>query len=170
MLKGFKGGKRMKGKTIVTGLAAVSLVLALALAVQARPFRPGSRDGGPGAAIGGLKAVLELKLTEDQQAQLINIINKYEDQTGDLRSRMMEARKRVAAVLKAEPFNEEDARKAFQEASEVRENLFVLKAKMMSEMKVVLSPEQLQRLQEGKARRHERMKQRCEAWTEKTTE
>ena len=114
----------MKGKTIVTGLAAVSLVLALALAVQAGPFGPGSRDGGPGAAIGGLKAVLELKLTEDQQAQLINIINKYEDQTGDLRSRMMEARKRVAAVLKAEPFNEEDARKAFQEASEVRENLF----------------------------------------------
>lgn len=160
----------MKLKAILTGLAAVSMVLAVALAVQARPFGPGSRDGGPGAAIGGLKAVLELKLAEDQQAQLMNIINKYEDRAGGLRSAMMEARKKVAAVLKAEPFNEEDARKAFQEASEVRENLFILRAIMMREMKAVLTPEQLQRLQEGKAQRHERMKQRFEAWTERTDE
>ena len=160
----------MKLKAIVTGLAAVSMVLAVALAVQARPFGPGSRDGGPGAAIGGLKAVLELKLSEDQQAQLMNIIGKYEEQREGLRSRMMEARKNVAAVLKAETFSEEDARKASREASEVRENLFVLRAKMMSEMKAVLTPEQLKQLQEGKAQRHERMKHRFEAWAEGTTE
>lgn len=158
----------MKGKTIVTGLAAVSLVLALALVVQARPFRSGSRDGGPGAAIGGLKAVLELKLSEDQQAQLSNIIIKYEEQREGLMGRMIEARKKLAAVLKAEPFDEKDARNAFQEVSEVKEDLFVLGAKMMSEMKGVLSPEQLQRLQERKAQRHERIKQRFEAWTERT--
>ena len=158
----------MKGKTIVTGLAAVSLVLALALVVQARPFRSGSRDGGPGAAIGGLKAVLELKLSEDQQAQLSNIIIKYEEQREGLMGRMIEARKKLAAVLKAEPFDEKDARNAFEEVSEVKEDLFVLRAKMMSEMKGVLSPEQLQRLQERKAQRHERIKERFEAWTERT--
>jgi len=158
----------MKGKTIVTGLAAVSLVLALALVVQARPFRSGSRDGGPGAAIGGLKAVLELKLSEDQQAQLSNIIIKYEEQREGLMGRMIEARKKLAAVLKAEPFDEKDARNAFEEVSEVKEDLFVLGAKMMSEMKGVLSPEQLQRLQERKAQRHERIKERFEAWTERT--
>ena len=82
--------------------------------------------------------------------------------------RMIEARKKLAAVLKAEPFDEKDARNAFQEVSEVKEDLFVLRAKMMSEMKGVLSPEQLQRLQERKAQRHERIKQRFEAWTERT--
>jgi Spy/CpxP family protein refolding chaperone len=170
MIKMFKGGQRMKSKAIVTGLAVISMVLTVAWAVQARPFGPGSRDGGPGAAIGGLKAVLALKLSEDQQAQLMNIIGKYEEQREGLRSRMIEARKKLAAVLKAEAFSEEDARKTFREASEVRENLFVLRAKMMSEMKAVLTPEQLQQLQEEKAQRHERMKHRFEAWTERNAE
>ena len=166
----FQGGKQMKSRATVIGIAAVSMVLALAWGVQARPFGAGSRDRAPGAAIGGLKAILELRLSADQQAQLISIIDKYEDEKDGLSSRMMEARKKVAAVLKAETFNEEDAREAFREASEVRENLFVLRARMMSEIKAVLTPEQLQRLQEGKARRQERMKQRFEAWTEKATE
>jgi Spy/CpxP family protein refolding chaperone len=170
MLGKKRGGKLMKSRALMTGVAAVSMVLAVALVVQARPFfGPGSRDRGMGAGIGGLKAVLELKLSGDQQAQLNNIISKYEEQRAALRTSVMETRKNIAAVLKAEKFDEENARKAFREASEVRENLFVLRAKMLSEMKAVLTPQQLQMLQERKARRHERMKN-FQAWPENPSE
>jgi Spy/CpxP family protein refolding chaperone len=118
-----------------------------------------------GAGTGGLKAVLELKLSEDQKAQLTNIIIKYQGQRAALRTSVMETRKNVVAVLKAEKFDEENARKAFRETFEIRENLFVLRAKMLSEMKAVLTPQQLQMLQERKARRHERMKN-FQAWPE----
>jgi Spy/CpxP family protein refolding chaperone len=152
------GGKPMKPKALMTGLVAGSMVLAVAFVAQARPFGPSFSDQGIGAGVGRLEALLELKLSENQRAQLIKIINKYEEQRKGFRNRMIEARKNLWGVLKAANFNEENARKAFREASAVREDMFVLRAKMMSEMKSLLTPEQLQLLQEGKAQRYERMK------------
>ena len=77
--------------------------------------------------------------------------------------------RRVGAVLGAEQFNEENARKAFREASGVREDLFVLRARMLSEMKAVLTPQQVQMLQERKAERHETMRN-FQAWRENLAE
>jgi Spy/CpxP family protein refolding chaperone len=148
----------MKPKALIAGVAAASMVFAMAFVAQARPFGPGFSGRGMGAGVDGLKALLELKLSENQRAQLINIISKYDDQREGFRNRMVEARKNLWGVIKAAEFNEENARKAFQEESAVREDMFVLRAKMMSEMKSVLSPEQLQLLQERKAQRYERMK------------
>jgi Spy/CpxP family protein refolding chaperone len=148
----------MKSKALMTGLAAASMVLALALGVQARPFGPGFDDRGMEARAWGLKAFLELKLSDEQQAQVLNIINKYENEKERFRGSMVKARKDIAAALKEATFNEDNARKAFREASALREEMFVLRAKMMSELKAVLTPEQLQLLQERKAQRYEKMK------------
>jgi Spy/CpxP family protein refolding chaperone len=111
-----------------------------------------------GAGVDGLKALLELNLSENQRAQLINIINKYEERRKGFRNMMIEARKNLWGVLKAAKFDEGNARKAFREASTAREDMFVLRAKMMSEMKSLPTTEQLQLLQERKAQRYERMK------------
>ena len=152
-----------KGSTI---MVAVSMVLAFAFTTDARSFGPGLKGGGMRAGLRGLRAFLELKLSDAQQVEMMNIINKYRDEREGLRDGMMEARKNLLAVLRAEPFNEEGAREAFRKASSVREEMFILRAKMISELKTILTPEQQELLKERRAQRLERFKKRFETWAE----
>ena len=124
----------MKLKNVLIVMVAVSMAFVFAVTAQARPV---------GKKLFGLRNFLELKLSDSQQAEMVNIITKYQDQRESLRSSMMEARNGLQAVLEAEQFNEEQARKAFQKASALREEMFVVRGKMMGELKAVLTPEQV---------------------------
>jgi Spy/CpxP family protein refolding chaperone len=115
---------------------------------------------------GGLKGFLELNLSEAQQGEMMNIINKYQPEKEGLRNRMMEVRRNLRAVLRAESFNEGEARKAFREASATREEMFVLRAKIMTELRAVLTPEQKELIKERRGQRAEKMKERLETWLE----
>ena len=159
----------MNLKKKLTVMVVGSMVFVLAVAVEAQA-RPGGPNRGMKAGLGGLKAFLELKLSDSQQAEMGNIITKYQDQTESLRNRIIGSRKNLATVLRAEQFNEEEARKAFREASAVREDMFVLRARMMTEMKAVLTPEQLELLEERKAQRLGRIRHRFDTWAEKPSE
>ena len=160
----------MNLRKTLTIMVAVSMVLALAFTAEARPFGPGHKGRGMRGDLGGLKMLLELKLSDTQQAQMTNIINKYQKERETLRDTTMQARKNLSAVLRAEQFNEEQARKAFREASAARENMFVSRAKMMAELKAVLTPEQLESLKERKAQRIERMRHRFKTRLEDKTQ
>ncbi len=148
----------MKTKNMFMGTAVILMILGVAFGTQAEPFGPGHRGHGMGAFM-GLKTVLELKLTDAQQTALMNVMNKYQDQMATLRGDMREAEKNVRAVLQAPGFDEQEARKAFQAASAVREEQFILRAKMLAEMKGVLTPEQLELLKERRAQGFERFRQ-----------
>lgn len=153
----------MKSTKTWAVVVAVSMAFALAFAAEARPFgrKPGIKSG-----LWGLKGLLELKLSAAQQEEMLNIINKYQPEREGLRNRMMESRRNLRAVMHAEPFNEGEARKAFREASATREDIFVLGAKMMSELKAVLTPEQKQFIKERREQRAEKRKERLETWLE----
>jgi Spy/CpxP family protein refolding chaperone len=153
----------MKSTKAWAVVVAVSMALALAFAAEARPFGP---KRGMKSGLWGLKGFLELKLSAAQQAEMLNIINKYQTEREGLRNRIMESRRNLRTVLHAEPFNEGEARKAFGEASAVREDIFVLKAKMRSELKTVLTPEQQEFIRERRGQRVEKMKQHLETWSE----
>ena len=143
----------MNSKNALTVILAVLMVFALAYSAQARPFGPGFSNGKLGGELGGLQTFLALKLTDTQQEQLTSIIAKYQDQGKDLRTEMREAQRHIQAALNTAPFNEGNARNAFQNASAIREEMFILRAKMMAELKSVLTPEQLNLLKERKARK-----------------
>jgi Spy/CpxP family protein refolding chaperone len=165
--KNFGGEKEMKSTKAWAVVAAVSMVFALAFAAEARPFGP---KRGMKFGLGGLKGFLELKLSDAQQGEMMNIINKYQSEREGLRDRMIEARRNLKAVLHAEPFNEGEARKAFQEASAMREEVFVLRARMMTELRGILTPEQKELIKERRAQRAEKMKQRLETWLESSSQ
>ncbi|NIV92360.1 hypothetical protein GWN42_06035, partial [candidate division KSB1 bacterium] len=63
-------------------------------------------------------------------------------------------------------FDENEIRNAYRQAAPIKEELLVMGAKMMAEMKAVLTPEQLQLLEERKAERFEEMKNRFDRWFE----
>jgi Spy/CpxP family protein refolding chaperone len=149
----------MKARNVLTVILAFFLVLALAYSAQARAFGPGFNNGRTGRALDGMQTLLALRLTDAQQEQLSSIISKYRDQGENLRTEMRAAQKSLRAVLDASPFDEGNARAAFQSASAVREKIFIYRAKMIAEMKSVLTPEQLNQLKERRTRKFRRAEQ-----------
>jgi Spy/CpxP family protein refolding chaperone len=160
----------MKFNKILTIVLAFGLIVVGALSVEAKHFGRnfGPRAMGPG--LFGLRTLLELKLSDSQQTELLNIITKYENERKSFRDSMMKAKKNLSTVLNAEHFNEEEVRKAFQEASAIRQKRFMLRVKMMVELKLVLTPEQLELLKERKTQRIERIKHRLDTWLESSSE
>jgi Spy/CpxP family protein refolding chaperone len=143
----------MKSRNAGTVILALFMVFALAYSAQARPFGPGFGNGAPGGALGGLQTMLALKLTDAQQQRMSSIIASYQDQRRDLWTQMREARRNIREVLNATSFDEAKAREAYQSASVIREEMFISGAKMMAELKSVLTPEQLNQLKERRARK-----------------
>lgn len=162
----------MKLRKTLTVMVAVSMVFMFAatFVVEARPFGPNFKNRGMRSELSGLKTYLELKLSDFQQTEMMNIIMKYQHEGESLRNSISEDRKNLSTVLHAEQLNEEDARKAFREVSAIREEMFILREKMRVELKSVLTPEQLELLKELKAQRLERGKHRLGAWLENPSE
>jgi Spy/CpxP family protein refolding chaperone len=158
------GGLNMKSrkKILVVGIV-VTMVFVGAMAAMAGDFPCRHRKPGFGHGFLGLKAVLELKLSESQQTQVLDIIGKYEDEMKNNRDNIREARKNFMTAMHAEVFDEGKVRTAFKELSSIREESIVSRGKMMSELKAVLTPEQMALLKERKVQRMERKKARLGA-------
>jgi Spy/CpxP family protein refolding chaperone len=154
----------MDFKRASTVMAAVSMVLLFMapFSAEAGHFGPFMQKRGIRSGFDGLGAFLELKITDTQRAAITEIIGKYRNQSENLRDGLFKARRHLREVLSAEPFNEEEARKAFREASAAREEMFVLRAKMTAEMKTVLTPEQISLLKARKVRGVDRVKRRSD--------
>jgi len=146
----------MNRKKRIVGAMAGFLVFMVAASVDAGPFG----FGRMGHAVGRLQFFMDLKLTEAQQAEMKNIINRYRAAGEPFRSNAMDARKNLRAILRSDPLDEEAARKAFRQGSALREERFVLRAKMMGELKALLTSEQRELLKEKKGLRLEKMKRR----------
>jgi Spy/CpxP family protein refolding chaperone len=86
------------------------------------------------------------------------------------RDGVRESRKNFMAAMHAEVFDEGQLRAAFKQLSSIREESIVSRGKMMSELRAVLTPEQMALLKERKAQRMERIKARIGAHLEKLGE
>lgn len=144
----------MKNRRIVMIMIAVSITLVLAVAAQARHFGHGGKGPGFGPGVwGGMRTFLQLNLTDAQQTKMTGILNKYESERESLREAMNGAHKTMGLLRDAEQFNEQDVRQAFRKASSAREDMFVLRAKMMDELKGVLTSDQVEMLKQGRGGR-----------------
>jgi Spy/CpxP family protein refolding chaperone len=162
----------MGNKSKFTGGLLLFLVIAFAVAstAEARHFGRGHGMPFPGRGLTGLKTLIALDLSEEQESKMMEIIEKYEDQSGREREGLFEARRNLFDALESEPLDEIAIRNAFQQMSQIRENLLVMRAKMMNELKTVLNSDQIERLQERKSQRMERLKNRFENWDSTRTD
>ena len=139
---------RIKSKRIVMGLLFLLITFTVASAVDARYFgrkHPMARVGG---GLMGLKTLVELDLSDDQKSKIMEIIEKYQDQRQSTKNSFFDARKTLADALHAEEFNENAIRDAHRQVSAIKEEMLVSRAKMMTELKTVLTPEQIELLKE----------------------
>jgi Spy/CpxP family protein refolding chaperone len=156
----------MKSKALTTALA-LTIVFAGAYAVDAMHFgKDAGFKGVMGSRILGLKTLIQLNLSDSQRSRILSIIEKYENDVKSAKNNLREARHKIRTALQAGEFDENAIRNACRQAAPIKEELLVMGAKMMSEMKTVLTPEQLQLLEERKAERIEEIRGRFDRWFE----
>ena len=157
----------MKFNKALVGVLFLTIVFAGAVVVQAghfgRHYRP---YGMMGPGLRGLKTMIQLNLSDAQKSEIISIIEKYENEGRSLKRSLREARENCARVLETEPFNEAEVRNALRQTAPIREELLVMRLKMMAELKTVLTAEQRRLFKNLRGKRFERLKARGGTWPE----
>ena len=152
----------MKFNKALVWVLFLTIFFAGAVVAEAGHFgRHHGQPGMMGSEFYGLKTMIQLNLTPEQQSQILGIIEKYDNQRKSLKGSLREARRSLARVLQAEQPDENEIRNALHRAAPIREELLVMRVKMMAELKSVLNSEQLQLLANRKAHRYQGRK----AWS-----
>ena len=78
----------MTQKKAFTVIVLVSIVFLFATAIvaDAGPMRHKFQNRAMGSQLDGLRTFIELRLSDSQQTEMMNIINKYRDQEKSLRN------------------------------------------------------------------------------------
>lgn len=104
------------------------------------------RHMGVGGGHDGGRLFQELNLSDEQKSEIQGVRLKYQEERTAIASRGQAARKEMRAVLSADTVMEFDIRGAHRKWFSVTEDMAVLRANMMSEIKAVLTPEQREQL------------------------
>ncbi|HHC24666.1 MAG TPA: periplasmic heavy metal sensor [Desulfobacterales bacterium] len=156
----------MKGiKTVSIALVLVMIFTGAALAGGFGRHHGGGHGGfgrhGMGGGM-GLKALMHLDLSDTQKAEVAEVFTKYQEDREDVRNSIMTARENLFTAIHADEFSEAGVRQASQAVASVMEEGAVLKAKIVAEVKPILTPEQIALMKERRAKRTEKMKERRE--------
>jgi Spy/CpxP family protein refolding chaperone len=151
----------MKVNKVLVVVLFLTIFLADTVAVEAGRFgRHHGFQGMMGPGFHGLKTLIQLDLSDSQKSEIMSILEKYDNETANLKESLKETRKNLARVLHTDQADENQIRSTLRQAAPIKEELFVMRVKMVVELKKVLTPEQLQVLNQGKAHRIDRWKTR----------
>ena len=145
----------------------MGLILAVALVAGAAwTMTPSDVQafGGRGGFGGGfLKGVLQLDLTDAQKHDIAVVLKKYREEGKAKRADFREAMINLKNVAIADGSNEAAVREAYKAVAVAGEEMAVFKARVGSELRAVLTPEQVQTLEQKRAERLERFKERADS-------
>ena len=148
----------MRSRTIVIAAFVLAIVFAVSSVAMARGFGKSDKGYHSRQGLMGLRTVMELNLSDSQKDQALKIMEKYQNNRAEVRESLIKERDSLRTAIQADEFNEGNTREVFQKASSIREDMFIERAKMMTEMKKILTPDQIKVLNERKAERLEKMK------------
>jgi Spy/CpxP family protein refolding chaperone len=165
----------MVGAAALVAVAGTALVHAQAQGTpapqerQAGPRGPGGPGGpwghgrfgrrGPGGPMGDLGLLRGLDLTEDQRAQVRQIMQGHRDEFRAVGERLQAAHRAQQDAVEATPFDENAVRARAADVAAIQADAVVLRAKVRSDVFAVLTPEQQAKAAELKAQRAQRMEQ-----------
>lgn len=113
----------------------------------------GPGPGGPGFGGPGLGAIMGLNLSDSQRDQALKIMETHEIDRIKARGEIIKGNDNLRKALQADKFNEQDVRNAYKKLSSIQEEMLISRAKAMTEMKAILTPEQAKLLEERTAER-----------------
>ena len=112
----------------------------------------GSRGGG----FGGLKMLMQLDLSDAQKARIRDMLPAYRTAKDARQDSLRAMRQQMRSLVEAERFDEDAVRRAFREMAPLMEDMAVLKAQFMHDLKAMLTAEQIARVKAKHARRENR--------------
>jgi len=95
---------------------------------------------------GWMRRLNELKLSDQQQEQVKAIMDSHQSEMQALNEKIDAARKSVHEAINADTFNEQAIRDAHKALAAEMENMAVLRGSIFSEIRPILTPEQLTQL------------------------
>lgn len=141
-------------KKLLYGLLTLMILIGSGYAVAAGPGGPGGPGpgpggpGGPGSPEGVLSMILPLGLTDAQKHDVAVILKKYQEKFDADHDPMHEAMKGLGDVMRTDPGNEQLIRQACRKIAAAGEEMAVQRGKLLAEVKAVLTPEQVKKLDE----------------------
>ena len=139
----------MKRTTLLTAALAFATIFSMIITAQAEPFAGGKHGHGlVGAGNGGMQALMQLDLSQDQKQTIYDILQKYQDEQHATQMSIKKHNQELFDMTSYGNFDEDKARRAFQESVPAIEEAFVLRARFKSEINAVLTTEQLEELQQ----------------------
>ena len=167
---------RLLNGLLLTALLAAPITGPLASTV----FAEGPSEGGHGehgmhggARHGGgfLKFIEKLNFTEEQKTKAADIMKANRGETKKAMEQMFTARKNLQQAVSADEFNEQAVRAAAKEVAKADEELAVLRARSMSELRPIMTAEQKEQfaaMRSGKkekfSSRREEMRGKLDSW------
>jgi Spy/CpxP family protein refolding chaperone len=121
---------------------------------------PGMGDPGAHFGQGVLRALLDLNLTDTQKHEAALILSKYRDDGQARRDALRTALEGLRDTAEADPFDEEAIRAAYKGVARAGEEMAVHGARLVAELKGILTPEQKESLEEHRSARHEKRRGR----------
>jgi protein CpxP len=155
--------KIMSGAFVL--VAALLLGVGVAGFAQQGPERHWNGGGGPHGGPGGFVPFLrDLNLSVAQKTQVKQIMDGFESSTKPLRDRLDALHEsEVSTLFKDGAFDEAAVRASAQERANVMVELDVARARMMSQVYAILTPEQKTLV----AQRRQQMEQKRQEWKQK---
>lgn len=113
---------------------------------------------------------MDLDLSDTQRDEIRTIVKKYRAEGKEIREDLASAKENMAAVMFADPLDEAAVRSQFQSIVPQMEDLAVLGARIISEVKTVLTPDQIELMKEMWAERTEKQRRFRKCQQESTIE
>lgn len=155
--------KKVIGGIVVAGVLALTGIVGLAQQQKGNEMRGDGQwgrghRGGPGMKHGmfGGRFAEKLNLTDAQKEQMKQISTRFDESTKTLREQLHGARDNKLGMLNGGTFDEAAVRTAAQARANLHVEMEVARARMMSEMFAILTPEQKAQL----AAEHQKMEQK----------
>jgi len=160
----------MKKRIITRAVLVLSLVMGMASLSWAQQGKcPMAKDGyhmGMGKGGGGIYQ--QLNLSDPQQEKVKAVMDSHQAEMQALDEKIDAARKSVHDAVHADIYNEAAIRDAHKTLAAEMEDMAVVRGKIFTEIRPLLTPEQVTQLKEMKGRGHGKMGDRpkCPAMTE----
>lgn len=154
----------MKKRLITTAILALALVFGFGGASWGQQGKGQTTKDDFGMSMGmgggmghGMRMFKGLNLSAQQQKQVKTVIDKHQTEMQALDEKIDAARKSVHEAMHADTFNEQAIRNAHKTLAAEMENMSVLRGKIFSEIRPILTPEQVTQLKTMPRRHMEKM-------------
>jgi Spy/CpxP family protein refolding chaperone len=111
-----------------------------------------------GKNFGPMGKLKDLNLTAEQQTKVDSIMDQHKEEVRAMDEKIDASRKALHEAIHNDIFDEQKIREASKSLAKNKEDVDVLRGRMFSEIRTVLTPEQVAQLKEMKKMHHEQRK------------